>query len=328
MHFQFCAVGAQWNASRSRNRTTVGYDLLNHHGGRAKRSGLIDKHTYWAFAAGKPDFSLGREDAGRLLAAIHLQGLQPIRNSVKHQRNGARWLVPDGIQFGTAYYRDPVGTTHPQIVVTVLEQFVNARTRKTLRHGVVGKFSGPPAIQARSTGSEPQSTVGVLVDGPHFFAFERFRSSVMRKAVTVQTAHAPLGADPYISVSIFQERSYAEVGQAITHLIVGEALRSPTAHSFIRADPDTAIAALKKSADEIVNHSGVMHQARTGLAVDSLALGANPELALTVAEYVPDPHATDAGKPIRGNFAIVKTKQVHGRNPDIAVMVLIYRLRI
>src|SRR5580698_2387555 len=101
--------------------------------------------------------------------------------------------IRDRIQLSTIDSGDSVGPAHPKIIFTIFQQFVNSVAGQSLTGGVVGEFSRSPAIQSGSARSEPESAVGVFMNGPDFFILKRFGRSVTYKVVAMQSAYTVIG---------------------------------------------------------------------------------------------------------------------------------------
>jgi hypothetical protein len=147
----------------------------------------------------------------------------------------------------------------------------------------------------------------------------------------MQAAHASVGPDPDIAVVVFQQRASTEICEPVAHLIVGNPLGTPAAHSFVGCNPDTSITALEKGPDKIVHQaflSGVMCQAAAKQSKGALALGPNPKSAFAVAKDIAHTNASDSGKHIRRCLAVVDSKEIHCGYPEIAICILVDGFRV
>src|SRR5580704_8288486 len=226
---------------------------------------------------------------------------------------------------------DSIGSAHPQVALAVFQKFVDAIAGKPLGRGVVRELSRPPAVQPAGTGSEPQPTIGIFMNGPDLLVLERFGSAITLKTAAVQAAHAAIGADPDIAIAIFQHGTRAEVAQSIAHLKVGDTLRPPSVDPFIRGDPHAAVPALQKSSNEVVGQSlfgRILNQPRTDLAVCAPAFSPNPQHSVAVTEYISNSYSGQARKLVRSSLAVAIPEQVYGTDPEIAIVVLIDRFCI
>src|SRR5882672_5292089 len=130
------------------------------------------------------------------------------------------------------------------------------------------------------------------MDCPDFFVLERFGGAVGFKRVAVQAAYASVSAYPNIATAVLEKRSRAEVSESVAHLVIDNVLRTPAAYSFICRNPDAAAPALQEGADEIVDQAllhRVMDEPLADLPIRTLAFGPNPQRAIFVTEYIPNP---------------------------------------
>src|SRR5438128_129772 len=96
----------------------------------------------------------------------------------------------------------------------------------------------------------------------------------------MQTAHAPVGADPNIAAAVLQKRPRAEVGESISHLIVSDILRTPPANAFIGGNPYAAVSALEERTNEVVDQAflrRVVNELLANLPIRTATFGPNPQ---------------------------------------------------
>src|ERR1700690_1596982 len=109
---EFAVAGRQAHISLGRRVASVGYHAVNRREWRAGRLSRIgadpgaDPHG--AFRAGEPDFSLCRDAARRLNAAVHLRRLQAVGSAVELDRRTVRWVFARQFQIMTAHGPKPV----------------------------------------------------------------------------------------------------------------------------------------------------------------------------------------------------------------------------
>src|ERR1700679_3146332 len=96
-----------------------------------------------------------------------------------------------------------------------------------------------------------------------------------------------IGADPNVAITVLNQGTRAEIGEAIPFLVVLRLVARNAAYTFVGRNPYGSIFALQKCAHEVIYQPArgrVAHDSRVGQAVDSAAIGTEPEITGAVPE--------------------------------------------
>src|SRR5580658_2764377 len=123
------------------------------------------------------------------------------------------------------------------------------------------------------------------MEGPHFFRAKPLRDFVLYEFPILPVAYSAVRSDPDTSARILQQYPNAEIAKTLVHAVTGQNAVTPPVDSFIGPNPDAAVAALEKGANEIVAQpivSCVMNPLGAFLSECAVPVGADPESSAPV----------------------------------------------
>ena len=196
--------------------------------------------------------------------------------------------------------------------MVAFQQLVGAVAGETLRGGEVLEAAWALAVKAVIARAEPECAVAALQHGPDLLARERFCEWVVDEVAAVPEGEATFGADPEVVVPILHEAACAEVGEAVSHAQIVDAVSADVADALIGGDPHGGVRRFEEGPNEVIDEPGrreIVHE-RTGarLVVNAATVRTDPECAGAIAEEIADGKVVETGNVCGSRNAILDVK--------------------